>query len=90
MACSLCGSPDHNVRTCPGKAQRQIEERDYTYWVKIDNLTEEESRNLGKEMIDVKQKIAPDGRATAARAHKKDLPEQVRKALAIEGGNTVE
>jgi hypothetical protein len=81
MACSVCGNSDHNARTCPSKKKGTESNRDYTFWVKIDNITEKESRSFGKEIIDLKQKIAPEGRATAAMAHKSQLPETVKKAL---------
>ena len=36
MRCSKCGSPDHNVRTCPYRDQDVPRNR--ALWVKVDNL----------------------------------------------------
>lgn len=86
MACSVCGEKNHNSRTCPIKNDNK-ENRDHAFWFKVDNVTEEESREFSKELIDLKQRIAPEARATLARAKKSQLPENIKKALSLEGGS---
>ena len=55
MRCSKCGSPDHNVRTCPYRDQDVPRNR--ALWVKVDNLTEREEADLLSGIVKLKKKV---------------------------------
>ena len=84
MSCSICGSPDHNARTCPYK--NKDVPRNQGLWVKVDNLTPREAADLHAQIIKDKNKIAPNARATAAKGDVKELPGRIRDALKLLGG----
>ena len=85
MRCSKCGSPDHNVRTCPYRDQDVPRNR--ALWVKVDNLTVREEADLLSGIVKLKKKVAPKGRATSANGDVKELPGRIRDALKLLGGN---
>lgn len=84
MSCSICGSPDHNARTCPYK--NKDVPRNHALWVKVDNLTQREAADLHSQIIKDKNKIAPNARATAAKGDVKELPGRIRDTLKLLGG----
>lgn len=45
MKCSICGSSDHNARTCPHSP------RDHALWVKFDNMTSNEASRLQRQIM---------------------------------------
>ncbi len=87
MKCSICGREGHNARTCPYKDKGAPRNRGL--WVKVDNLTEREESELLAQIIKVKQRIAPKGRATSANGDVKELPARIRDALKmlVSGGD---
>jgi hypothetical protein len=44
MSCSICGSKDHNARTCPYKNKGVP--RDHALWMKFDNMTQREAQGV--------------------------------------------
>lgn len=44
MSCSICGSHNHNVRTCPYKDEDIP--RKHALWMKFDNITSKEAVEL--------------------------------------------
>ena len=83
MRCSICGKEGHNARTCPYRDQNVP--RDRAFWLKIDNLTEREESDLLAQIIKDKNRIAPKGRAAAAKGNVKDLPGRIHDALGLLG-----
>lgn len=83
MACSICGKSGHNARSCHSKHEQ--DEKDQALWVKIDNISEGEATDLIYEIMKDKNKIAPDARGTFAKANKKQLPSEIKKALQLTG-----
>ena len=81
MKCSICGSSGHNARTCPHSP------RDHALWVKFDNMTSNEASRLQRQIMADKERIEPNARATAAKAKTKDLPDRIKKALGLPGGD---
>lgn len=82
MACSICQQKDHNARTCPNRDMTANgEERDHALWLRFDNITRSEARELQKGAIDLKDEIAPEARGVWARANKKDLPTSIQRIL---------
>lgn len=86
MACSICGKEGHNSRSCPSKdIECEDSERDMAAWFKFDNITKDESSQLIKGIIDLKDRVAPNARGTFARDKKQNLPSEIRKALNLTG-----
>lgn len=85
MSCSICGSKDHNARTCPYRDKEVPRNR--ALWLKVDGLTQREESDLMAAFIKDKGKIAPKARATSAKGDVKELPERIRDALKLIGGN---
>lgn len=82
MACSICRASNHNSRTCPNKKDKEIE-TDYTLWVKFDCISKKQATDLLKDIIESKDSIAPNARGTFAKADKKDLSIEIKKALKL-------
>lgn len=82
MACSVCGKNGHNAKSCPNK---NINDHTFALWVKVDNLTEDQSNKLLSSIMNAKTKIAPNSRGTFAKAEKKDLPMEIKNVLRLEG-----
>jgi hypothetical protein len=82
MTCSKCGRDGHNARTCSA-ANSELSDRDHALWIKFDNIKEEETNNILKDVMDSKTKRAPEARATFARGKKNELPGKIRKALGM-------
>lgn len=84
MKCSICGKEGHNARTCP--KNRDAEDRDMVFWLKVDNITKDEARALQKAAIDAKDEHAPEGRGTFVKGNKKELPAKIMKAIGNNNG----
>ena len=84
MSCSICGSKDHNARTCPCKNKGVP--RDHALWMKFDNMTQREASDLQAQILKDKNRIAPDARGTAAKGKKSELPGRIQEALRLLGG----
>ena len=86
MACTLCGIEGHNSRNCPNKNENNnVNERDMAVWFKVDDVTYKETSELIKGFINLKDKVCREARGTYARADKKKLPGEIKKALSING-----
>ena len=83
MSCSICGSLGHNARTCSKKMKISKSDETHVLWVKFDNITEEQSNELLKAMIDIKSSVAPNARGTFARGTKNEMPQKIAEALRI-------
>ncbi len=86
MACSICNEEGHNARTCSKKqlTENETSDRNNALWIKFDNLIETEANELLKNSIDAKSKIAPQARGTFAKGNKKELPNKINEALALQ------
>lgn len=85
MRCSICGKEGHNARTCPNK--EDMVDRSHALWVKVDNITRKEASDLQIAFQKDKERIAPHGRGTAAKGAARELPDIIRKNLALLGGH---
>jgi hypothetical protein len=82
VGCSICGKEGHNARSCQQLRENQ-ETKEQALWVKFDNITRKESSDLLKGLVDVKDRIAPDARATFARGNIRELPDKIKSALSL-------
>lgn len=82
--CSICGESGHNARTCPFR-DKEVS-RDHALWIKFDRITSREAAELKAQIIKVKERIAPKARATGVKAPIRELPERIREALGLPGG----
>ncbi|MBG9716498.1 hypothetical protein [Bacillus cereus] len=85
MRCSKCGKEGHNVRTCQEKNNNLVQ-RDQALWFKFDNVTRNESTEIIKNIIDLKDSIAPEARGTYVRGNQKELPDKIRIKLSLPEG----
>lgn len=85
MKCSICGQEGHNARSCPCRDNGAP--RDHALWVKFDNMTRREADSLQTQIIKDKNRIAPEARGTSAKGTRQELPDRIRKALGLLGGN---
>ena len=86
MPCSICNSDGHNARTCPERNPKQdiISSNSHALWLKFDNLTENQANELLKRAIDAKTEVAPDARGTFAKGNRRELPNKINEALALQ------
>lgn len=88
MKCSICHQEGHNSRTCPKKGETmQPPRNNFSFWNKVDGISQQQAKELAKANMDIKSEIAPDGRGTFVIAEISKLPEAIKKALAIEENN---
>ncbi len=86
MLCSVCNKEGHNSRTCPNKeTEKEVTStRSYALWLKFDELTEKEANELLKKAIDAKSEVAPNARGTFAKGNRRELPNKINEALALQ------
>ena len=86
MACSKCGQQGHNSKTCTlvESAPHKQKIEPFALWVKIDGISEVQADDLLKSLIDIKREIAPDGRATYAKAEQRKLPAKISEAMRLQ------
>ncbi|WP_413699651.1 hypothetical protein ACLKMH_19850 [Psychromonas sp. KJ10-10] len=53
-------------------------------WLKFDGLTEKEANELLKKAIDAKTEVAPNSRGTFAKGSRRELPNKINEALALQ------
>lgn len=63
------------------------EEKDNSLIIKIDNLTDKQSRDLSNEVIKKKDKIAPESRGTIVRGKTKNININSGNEIPKIGGN---
>jgi hypothetical protein len=74
--CSICRKGGHDARTCP---QREVRNR--AVKLKVDLLTRDEENALAQEIVKLKERVAPDGRATLWKGAQNKLADQRPKRL---------
>ena len=86
MSCSICQSDGHNSRTCPQKNKNKnvSSNGSHALWLKFDGLTEKQANELLKRAIDAKTEVAPDSRGTFAKGNRRELPNKINEALALQ------
>ncbi|WP_318471211.1 hypothetical protein [Photobacterium leiognathi] len=86
MPCSVCNEDGHNARTCPKKNGSNTPELSgqHALWLKFDGLTELQANELLKRAIDSKTEVAPNARGTFAKGSRKELPNKIKEALALQ------
>lgn len=95
MKCSVCGQNDHNRRTCPNiatgqkLAASQLENRDRSILLRIDNLTAGEQEQVQIKIRDLKRTIAPDARATLVEGKTSELPSKIQELINSNANQTL-
>ncbi|MEQ3694277.1 MAG: hypothetical protein ABNH16_09420 [Thalassolituus sp.] len=86
MPCSVCNKEGHNSRTCPNKETEKevVSTGSHALWLKFDGLTEKEANELLKKAIDAKSEVAPNARGTFAKGNRRELPNKINEALALQ------
>ena len=86
MPCSVCNNYGHNARTCPNNKLSEINSPtgSHALWLKFDGLTEKEANELLKKAIDAKSEVAPNARGTFAKGNRRELPNKINEALALQ------
>lgn len=76
MACSICGSKDHNKRSCPEQP------RDRSMIVRFDNMTKSEADKMEKGTQSLKKRHTDDSvRATMVSGKSWELPSKIKNLI---------